>query len=172
MVLLYSIFSYEIMPKLPKELLDKKKQKLEKVKPSTKSAASSSRAMRRQMAKQGIEGMDQIDATRVIIQCPDKDIVIENPQVIKLTQQGMTVHQVLGDAVEQEPSSYEEEYNEEEDYEEYEEEYEEESSSLGEIRKEDIAIVAAQAGVSEKEAEKALQDADGDLARAILNLKS
>jgi NACalpha-BTF3-like transcription factor len=136
------------LPKLPKELLEKKKQKLQKVKPSTKSPSSASRAMRRQMAKQGIEGMDQIDATRVIIQCPDKEIVIENPQVIKLTQQGMTVHQVLGEAIEREPSSYGEEYGEEEDNEEYEEEYEEISSSPGEIRNEDIAIVAAQAGLS------------------------
>ena len=161
-----------IMPKLPKELQKAKKEKMQKVKPSSKSAASSSRAMRRQMAKQGIEGMDQIDATRVIIQCPDKEIVIENPQVIKLTQQGMTVHQVLGEASERELSTLDEEYVEEEEYEEYEEEYEEESSSKAGVRKEDIAIVVAQAGVSEKEAEQALIDADGDLARAILNLKS
>ncbi|MHA1109921.1 MAG: hypothetical protein ACTSRE_02375 [Promethearchaeota archaeon] len=33
-------------------------------------------------------------------------------------------------------------------------------------------MVAAQAGVSEKQAEKALIEAEGDLARAILNLKT
>jgi len=162
-----------IMPKLPKELLDKKKQKMQKVKPSTKSAASSSRAMRRQMQKQGIDNVDEINATRVIIQCPDKDIVIENPQVMQLKQQGMTVHQILGEPVERESSSYDEGYSEEsEENEEYDEEYDEESSGSGEIRNEDIAIVASQAGVSEKEAEKALIDAEGDLARAILNLKT
>lgn len=161
-----------IMPKLPKELLDKKKEKLQKVKPSTKSPSSASRAMRRQMQKQGIDNVNEIDAKRVIIQCADKDIVIENPQVMQLTQQGMTVHQVLGDPVEQEPSSSDESYSEEsEEYEEYEEEYEETGGS-GEIREEDIAIVAAQAGVTKKEAEKALIEAEGDLARAILKLKS
>jgi len=161
------------MPKLPKQLLDKKKEKMQKVKPSTKSPSSSSRAMRRQMQKQGIENMNEIDATRVIIQCPDKEIVIENPQVMQLKQAGMTVHQVLGEPVERELTSYDESYNEEsEELEEYEEEYDEESGSTGEIRSEDITIVAAQAGVSEKEAEQALIEAEGDLARAILNLKT
>ena len=162
------------MPKLPKELLEKKKQKMQKVKPSTKSAAAGSRAMRRQLQKQGIENMNEINATKVIIQCPDKEIVIENPQVMQLTQQGMTVHQVLGDPVERELSSYEEDYSEYEDseeIEEYEEESEEETVTGG-IRKEDIAIVAAQAGVTEEEAENALKESDGDLARAILYLKS
>ena len=161
------------MPKLPKALQAKQKEKMAKVKPSTKSAASSSRAMRRQMQKQGIENVNEVNATRVIIQCPDKDIVIENPQVMQLKQQGMTIHQILGEPIERESSSYDEENSEEsEDYEEYDEEYDEESVISGEIRQEDIAIVAAQAGVSEKEAEQALIDAEGDLARAILKLKS
>jgi nascent polypeptide-associated complex subunit alpha len=162
------------MPKLPKELLDKKKEKMQKVKPSSQSAASSSRAMRRQMQKQGIDNVNEINATRVIIQCPDKDIVIENPQVMQLSQGGMKIHQILGDPVEREPSSYEEGYSEEseqsEEYEEFEE-YDVESSGGVEIRNEDIAIVAAQAGVSEKKAEQALIEAEGDLARAILKLK-
>ncbi|MBN2154824.1 MAG: Nascent polypeptide-associated complex protein [Candidatus Lokiarchaeota archaeon] len=161
------------MPKLPKELLEKKKEKMQKVKPSTKSASSASRAMRRQLQKQGIDNVNEIEATRVIIQCPDKEIVIENPQVMQLTQQGMTIHQILGEPVEQELSSYgDNEYDDEESeaYEELEEELEVVSS--GEIRSEDIAIVAAQAGVSEKEAEHALKESDGDLARAILFLKS
>jgi nascent polypeptide-associated complex subunit alpha len=162
-----------IMPKLPKELLDKKKEKMQKVKPSTKSPSSASRAMRRQMQKQGIDNVNEINAIRVIIQCPDKEIVIENPQVMQLKQQGMTVHQILGEPVERELSSYDESYNEEsEEHEEYEEEYEDETGGTGEIRKEDIAIVASQAGVTEKEAETALIEADGDLARAILKLKT
>jgi nascent polypeptide-associated complex subunit alpha len=160
------------MPKLPKALQAKKKEKMAKVKPSTKSAASSSRAMRRQMQKQGIENVNEVNATRVIIQCPDKDIVIESPQVMQLKQQGMTIHQILGEPIERESSS-DDVYNEEtEAYEEYDEEYDEESVSSGEIRHKDIAIVAAQAGVSEKEAEQALIDAEGDLARAILKLKT
>ncbi len=87
----------------------------------------------------------------------------------------MKIHQILGDPVEREPSSYDEEYSEEsEELEEYEEfeEYDVESSGSVEIRNEDIAIVAAQAGVSEKKAEQALIEAEGDLARAILKLKT
>ncbi len=41
-----------------------------------------------------------------------------------------------------------------------------------EISEEDMALVAAQAGVSEEEARRALIEAGGDLARAILSLRS
>ncbi len=41
-----------------------------------------------------------------------------------------------------------------------------------EISEEDVALVAAQAGVSEEEARRALIEAGGDLARAILSLRS
>ncbi len=41
-----------------------------------------------------------------------------------------------------------------------------------EITPQDIELVAMQTGVSASEAEKALKKAGGDLARAILNLKS
>ena len=41
-----------------------------------------------------------------------------------------------------------------------------------EVSEEDVALVAAQAGVSEEEARRALIEAGGDLARAILSLRS
>lgn len=41
-----------------------------------------------------------------------------------------------------------------------------------EISEDDVALVAAQAGVSEEEARRALVEAGGDLARAILSLRS
>ncbi len=41
-----------------------------------------------------------------------------------------------------------------------------------EISEDDVALVAAQAGVSEEEARRALIEAGGDLARAILSLRS
>ncbi len=41
-----------------------------------------------------------------------------------------------------------------------------------EISEDDVALVATQAGVSEEEARRALIEAGGDLARAILSLRS
>jgi nascent polypeptide-associated complex subunit alpha len=41
-----------------------------------------------------------------------------------------------------------------------------------EVSEEDVALVAAQAGVSEEEARRALIEAGGDLAKAILSLRS
>ncbi|MBD3354193.1 MAG: Nascent polypeptide-associated complex protein [Candidatus Lokiarchaeota archaeon] len=161
--------------KLPKALQKKKKSKMAKVKGRSRKQTSrgSSRAMRRQLAKQGIEDMDQIDATEVIIKCVDKEIVISDPQVIQLKQQGMTVHQIIGETSERELGTYEEELQSEEELE--DEESVEETEELKEgitVQEQDIMLVASQAGVSKEVAKAALEDADGDLARAILNLKT
>jgi nascent polypeptide-associated complex subunit alpha len=40
------------------------------------------------------------------------------------------------------------------------------------IPKEDIALIVEQTGVSEKDAMKALEDTDGDIAEAIMKLSS
>lgn len=163
------------MPKLPKAMQEKQRQKMARVK-GTSQSKGSSRAMRRQLQKQGIEDMEQIDAVRVIIECTDKQIVIENPQVIQLKQQGMTVHQVIGEPIEKElsesmvaQSTSDESIS---DTGSEEELIEEEIKTGIEIKQQDIIIVASQAGVSEEEAKNALEEADGDLARAILNLKT
>ena len=164
------------MPKLPKELQKKKKAQITKVKgPSgAQSKPGASRAMRRKLQAQGIEGMDQIDAQSVIIRCSDKEIVIENPQVVQLKQQGMTIHQVIGEPFERELTYSDEEsddYQEAEYSEETEDEPESESTEIS-IKQQDIILVAAQANVSEEEAKTALEEAEGDLARAILKLKT
>ena len=46
------------------------------------------------MKSQGIEGMEPIEAKKVIIETDTGNIVIESPQVIKLVQQGMEIYQV------------------------------------------------------------------------------
>ncbi|MHA1820812.1 MAG: nascent polypeptide-associated complex protein [Promethearchaeota archaeon] len=173
------------MPKLPKELQAKKKNKRARVKgtgsPMGKPGAS--RAMRRQLQKQGIDNFNYLeDVKRVIIQLSDKELVIEGAQVIQLKQQGMTVHQIIGEPEERElGSSYVVEGLTEEDQvldnaEAGEESIEGSAEDTGSlkptIRKEDIMLVATQAQVSEEEAKAALEEADGDLARAILNLKT
>jgi nascent polypeptide-associated complex subunit alpha len=166
------------MPKLPKELQKKKKMQQSRVKgaPGGKSKGGTSRAMRRKLQSQGIDNMENIESHRVIIKSVDKDIIIENPQVIRLKQQGVTIHQIIGEPIERELTNSEEEINTETFKEPIDEETDEkileEDISELDINQQDINLVATQANVSEQEAKKALEDADGDLARAILNLQS
>ena len=86
---------------------------------------------------------EEIDASRVVIEKTDKSkIIIENPSVAKITIQGNESFQISGDVREQ-----------------------------GEgISKEDIQTVMEKTNSSFKEAKKALEDANGDLAEAILSL--
>ena len=168
-------------PKLPKELQKKKKAQQSRIRgPAKKSSAASSRAMRRQMQKQGIDNVDQLEATRVIIQTADKQYVIENPQVMKMIQGGMTIHQVVGEAEEHDISEVLTTINSNESDDGYVEETpvdegNDEGSDGAEgltINEQDIILVAAQAGVTQEVAKSALEDAEGDLARAILSLKT
>ncbi|GAG59797.1 unnamed protein product [marine sediment metagenome] len=70
----------EKMVKLPKEMQKKEKNRPTRPQATKKREGQQygSRQMRRRMQQQGID-MDQIDATRVIIEGPDKTLVIEQP---------------------------------------------------------------------------------------------
>ncbi len=104
------------------------------------------RQMKQAMKKMGIH-MDEINAESVVIKCTDKDIVIENPQVVKTVMQGQTMFQISGNIKEQ----------------------------VGEVKvevsDEDIMMVAEQANVSEDTARTALEESNGDIAGAIMKLK-
>ena len=93
------------------------------------------------MSKMGIK-QEEVEASRVVIESGDKKIVISNPQVVKITMQGNESWQISGEAREE----------------------------TGGISEEDIKIVSEKTGKSQKEAKKALEDANGDLAQAINNL--
>jgi nascent polypeptide-associated complex subunit alpha len=180
------------MPKLPKELQAKKnQQKMLRSQggapsgPAAPTGKGMNRQMRRRMKSQGIEGMEPIEAKRVIIQTEEGNLVIEEPQVIKLNQQGMEIYQVIGKAQSSEGEIEGLGGNEIEGEivesngnilgktASMEEESSNEPVNLNaEITQQDIELVAMQTGASVGEAEQALKDAGGDLARAILNLKS
>ena len=104
------------------------------------------RQMRQAMKKLGIQ-QEEIEAKEVIIRLEDKEIVISNPQVSKVNMMGQDTYQIVG------------------------EESERNLSSKPEISDDDIATVAEQAGVSNEEAKKAIEDCNGDLAEAIMRLK-
>jgi len=157
------------MVKLPKEM-----QKKEKSKPTRPQATKkregqqfASRQMRRRMQQQGIE-MDQIDATRVIIECQDKTLVIDQPEVILMKQMGQEMYQIIGDAEEYSSG----EFTIEEGIDEKSLEPTEETFSKPVITENDIMLVAAQAKVDKEEANAALIDSDGDIAKAIIFLKN
>jgi nascent polypeptide-associated complex subunit alpha len=99
--------------------------------------------MKKMMSKMGISQED-IQADRVIIEQEDKNLVIENPDVAKVSMKGKETYQITGGNV-----------------------TEEEKSNFNE---EDVQQVMEKADCNEEEAEEALQEADGDLAEAIMNL--
>jgi len=104
------------------------------------------RQMRQAMKRLGIQ-QEEIDAKEVIIRLEDREIVISNPSVSKVNMMGQETYQVVG------------------------EEHERSLDSKPEISEDDVATVAEQAGVSNEQARKAIEEAKGDLAEAILKLK-
>ena len=156
--------------KLPKELQKREKGRPKRPTPAKKRQGQQqlgSRQMRRKMAAQGID-MDQIEATRVVIEGPEKTLVIEQPEVILMKQMGQEIYQVIGSADEHSPdevkSSEKEELKEIEPL--------DESEIKPKITENDIMLVAAQGNVDPKEAEAVLKDCEGDIAKAILFLKN
>lgn len=108
--------------------------------------------MKVMMKRMGVK-MDEIDAEKVIIKCAGKDIVIENPQVVKTTVSGQEMFQVSGEVREERGSM------------------EMSKESEVEVSEEDVKMVADQAKVSEDDALKALEESKGDIAAAIMALK-
>ncbi len=104
------------------------------------------RQMQSMMKKLGIQQVD-IPANEVIIKQDDKEIVILNPNVVKVNMMGQETFQITGEI------------------------HERELSKAPEITEEDIETVANQANVSKEDALEALKQTDGDIAEAILKSK-
>ncbi|MBY9002370.1 MAG: Nascent polypeptide-associated complex protein [Candidatus Lokiarchaeota archaeon] len=155
------------MVKLPKDLQNKEKSKPKRPQAvkQRESSQAGSRQMRRRMQQQGID-MDQIEATRVIIEGPDKTLIIDQPEVILMKQMGQEIYQVIGDAHE---ASQGEEIIIESDQ---DEELLSQDEMKLEITENDVMLVASQANVETEEARAVLNDCDGDIAKAILFLKN
>ena len=102
--------------------------------------------MRQAMKRMGIK-QEEIDAKEVIIKLENHEIIISNPNVSKVNMMGQDTYQVVG----------EEEIRE--------------LDSTPDINEEDVKTVVDQAGVSKEEAAKAIKEAKGDLAEAIIKLK-
>lgn len=159
----------KILVKLPKEMQDKIKNKPKRPQPAVKreGAQFGTRQMRRKMQQQGIE-MDQIDATRVIIEGTEKTLILEQPEVVLMKQAGQEIYQIIGQA--EEVSSDDLTIVSDTKFE--GEPIVEETEFKPTITENDIMLVATQANVDPKEAETVLKECDGDIAKAILFLKN
>jgi len=98
--------------------------------------------MQGMMKKMGIS-QEEINASRVIIECEDKNIIIKNPSVLRVKMQGNESFQISGDISEEESSPFSEE---------------------------DIEMVLEKTKKSREEVIKALENSNGDIAEAILEL--
>lgn len=155
--------------KLPKEMQKKEKNRPKRPQAVKKREGQQfgSRQMRRKMQQQGID-MDQVDAKRVIIEGPEKTLVITQPDVVLMKQAGQEIYQVIGTAEEFSPEEIA--IGEAEKIEDLEPL--DESETKPTITENDIMLVAAQANVEREEAEATLIDCNGDIAKAILLLKN
>jgi len=102
------------------------------------------------------------------MQHEDKTLVIDHPEVILMKQMGQEMYQIIGDAEEYSPGEFAIEDREEAES----VEPTEEIISKPIITENDIMLVAAQAKVDKEEANAALIDSDGDIAKAIIYLKN
>ncbi len=102
--------------------------------------------MQQMMKKMGIQQVD-IPAVKVIIQTEDKEYVFDHPSVAKVNMMGQETYQIVGSPEERT------------------------LSSTPEISEEDVKTVMEQTGASKSEAQKAIEEAKGDLAEAILKLQ-
>ena len=100
--------------------------------------------------------MDSIpEVQQVIIRTNSKDIVIDEPEVAILQVQGQKMYQVIGGQVsEQAPSQRLT------------------AKPAATYSEEDVRLVADQTGKSPEKAKEALEECQGDLAKAILLLQS
>ena len=105
------------------------------------------RNARRMMDRLGINMKEIQNVQEVVIRTPDKEMHITNASVSEVNAQGQRVFQVMGDV----------------------EEVEVEKKAFGE---EDVLLVQQQTGASKERAMAALEETDGEVARAILKLTS
>lgn len=101
--------------------------------------------LRKMMKQMGIEMKELSGVEEVVIKTADKELVFSNPEVQVTEAKGQKTYQVVGKPEERE---------------------------LGpEIDDEDVEMVMEKADVDEKTARKALEETEGDIAQAIVELK-
>ena len=103
----------------------------------------------RMMQKMGMKVDEVANVSQVIIKTDSKDIVIEAPNVTLVTVQGQAMYQIAGGQVSETTPQV----------------------TTQTVHEEDVQLVAQQTGKPVEEARKALLEARGDLAKAIILLR-
>ena len=101
------------------------------------------------MQRMGLNMGEIPDVQEVVIRTTTKEIVVENPEVAVLDMHGQKIFQVTGERI-----------------------VEREIERKVTVPEEDVRLVADQTGKSMEEAKKALEETNGDLAKAILLLQA
>ncbi len=104
-----------------------------------------SKQLKKAMKQLGMQ-QEEVEASRVIIETPTGNIIIDNPNVAAVSMMGQDSWQITGDA-RIEPKDV-----------------------TPDISKEDIETVVNQTGCSEEDAKQAIKKHEGNLAEAILEL--
>ncbi len=97
--------------------------------------------MKKMMKQMGID-IEDLNAIEVIIRTSDEELIFKNPSVTKVVGRGIEVFQVMG--------SYD---------------------VIKKVSEEDVKLIMEQANVDEETARKALIEAKGDLAEALMKLQ-
>jgi len=108
----------------------------------------SPREAKRMMQRMGLSMEGISDVEEVIIRSSRKEIIVENPEVTVLDLHGQKIFQVTGQVTEKK------------------------IEKQIEIPDEDVKLVADQTSRSMEDARQALEETDGDLAKAILLLQA
>lgn len=114
------------------------------------------RQMRQAMKRLGIEQEELEGVEEVVIRTSTKEYVIRDANVTAMTAQGQKIWTVVGEPIVRERSDAKKP----------------EGGNAPTIPEEDVQLVAEKAGVSEEEARKALEEAGGEPAEAIIRLMS
>ena len=104
------------------------------------------RDMRRMMDKMGLDMTEIPNVQEVIIKTDKKEIIIAKPSVTEMKPKDNSIFQVIAES------------------------YEEKELENPIFSDQDIELVSQQAGVDKEQAINALNESEGDLARAILLL--
>jgi nascent polypeptide-associated complex subunit alpha len=102
------------------------------------------------MQRMGLNMDAMPDVQQVIIKTSSKEITIEEPEVAMLEMQGQKIFQVTGGKVTEKVAE----------------------RKMPGVAEEDVRLVADQTGKSMEEARRALEESQGDLAKAILLLQA
>ena len=114
------------------------------------------RQMRQAMKRLGIEQEQMDGVEEVVIRTATKEYVIRDANVTAMTAQGQKIWTVVGEPIVRDRVGAKKP----------------EGSAALTIPEEDVKLVAEKAGVSEEDARKALEDAGGEPAEAIIRLMS